>query len=363
MKKITSIILLLVSLSLILGSVGTEKVLVEVFGLLAALVSISLIYFKKKYLIKPPYFLLYLVFLSFLGIYVVISPETFYSVSFFTLYLSSGAFYLLSVNKKRELETKLPIIIVGLGILMGVVHFINKFYFGNQIVPWSLYAISNGYKNHNHIADLWALVLLVTSYWGIKKKKSLYFLFFVPGIYFFAISLSRSAYLSLIVGLLVFVISKGIKVGKKVFIPIFALALFFFVYAGIFKTTLYSRPYFFQAIAGFLEKPFGVGIGNFGSVSQNPQFHIFGMDGFAGVVHNIALEFISGMGVFGFLFLVFFGLVLYQAWKVKDKVLGKALLFALTANLLFDSTYFIATMVWLWFMFAGVILGKNAKTD
>ena len=106
-----------------------------------------------------------------------------------------------------------------------------------------------------------------------------------------------------------------------------------------------------QAIVGFIHNPWGVGIGNFVQVSQNPENHLWGLGGHSAVTFNIILEILVGMGVFGFSFLAWFVRIITSLLQVplRGVPLYRAIFLALTANFFFNSTYFVPTMLWLWF--------------
>jgi len=134
-----------------------------------------------------------------------------------------------------------------------------------------------------------------------------------------------------------------------------------FVFAGAQKITLFSRPYFVQGIVGFVRNPLGIGMGNFIIVSSDSANHLWGMDAFSSIAHNIVLEILTGMGVFGFIFLAWLVIILKDVWhnnKTKD-IIYQALFVTLGVNFLFDTTYFISTMLWLWFGSLGLSLPRN----
>ena len=103
----------------------------------------------------------------------------------------------------------------------------------------------------------------------------------------------------------------------------------------------------------------GLGMGNFGEVSGDIQNHVFGLSNYSSVAHNVLLEFLVGMGIMGLLFWWWFIKYAVEPF-VMEKVessLVSGLVVALGVNFLFDYTYFIAPMWWL-FMF---LLGRMKK--
>jgi len=136
-----------------------------------------------------------------------------------------------------------------------------------------------------------------------------------------------------------------------------------FVFAGAQKITLLSRPYFVQGIVGFIRNPQGVGMGNFGSISSDPANHLLGMSDLSSVAHNIILEILTGMGVFGFAFLAWLAVVLKGIWRnnKKNDIVFQAIFISLGVNFLFNTTYCIPAMLWLWFATLGLAQSKKEK--
>jgi O-antigen ligase len=228
----------------------------------------------------------------------------------------------------------------------------------------SLYLQTSGYKNHNHLGDLWAVVILVVSYYLIKTKNRLYWLIVIPGIYFLAISLSRAAYLALFLGAIyLFTKLDWLKKYNKAALLIILITTGFFIFAGAHKITLLSRPYFIQGIAGTIHNPLGVGVGNFKVISLDRANHYWEMSWFSSTAHNIILEMLVGMGVLGSVFIAWLVFVSKDIWanNGRKRILYQSLFVALGVNFLFGTTYFIPTMLWLWFGCLGLTQKKAVK--
>jgi O-antigen ligase len=108
---------------------------------------------------------------------------------------------------------------------------------------------------------------------------------------------------------------------------------------------------------GFVHNPFGIGVGNFTTISGSSTTNqLLNMRGFSGLTHNIALEFLVGMGVLGLTFVAWLAQVLKSVWKNKEQknLLFQAIFITLGVNFLFDYTYTIPAMLWLWFMTLGL---------
>jgi hypothetical protein len=177
------------------------------------------------------------------------------------------------------------------------------------------------------------------------------------GIYFLAISLSRSAYLALGVGIFYLFNKLGLtNKYKKLYVLFIILGALLFIYAAAFKSTLFARPYFEQVVWGLGKWPLGVGVGNFGLISKDPSAPWWSevASNFSTLTHNVALEMVAGMGVLGLSFLGWLVYVLLDTIKNSRKALFTAVFLAITSNFMFDTTYYIPTMIWLWFIFLGL---------
>ncbi len=72
------------------------------------------------------------------------------------------------------------------------------------------------------------------------------------------------------------------------------------------------------------------------------------------VVHNVILEFLVGMGVFSSVFFLW----LYKAFRYlinTRNIMLVAVLISIFTNFLFDTTYVIVGMLWLWFATLGIV--------
>ena len=162
---------------------------------------------------------------------------------------------------------------------------------------------------------------------------------FIIGISMVLMSFSRSAILSLIVGsLYIYYKSDRMKIPQWATITILLLSAFIFLYFGIFKTTLLSRPYIFESIASLIKYPLGIGVGNFNKISVESS-----------ATHNVILEFVTGMGILSAIFIVWLLKVYKSLKEVCVNVLYTAMFLAIFVNFLFDVTYTIPTMNWLLF--------------
>lgn len=280
-------------------------------------------------------------------------------------FTAGGVFWVVAYNQKNRFEKGFNQTILFLGIVFGAFAIANRLFgfipFGRSIS--SLVLPYTG--NHHHIGDFWAVVLTVVIYYVFVNRRKVFALLFIPGIYLLALSLSRSAYLALAVGIFYIFYRKGwVEKYKKILAVSVLVLLVLLVFAGTKKTILVSRPYFIQSLLGLVKYPFGVGVGNFKVISLAcTKCKEWGFGSFSSNVHNIALEMLSGMGILGFSFVTWLYVVVKD---VLDRSTPKNLIYAvvflvLLANFLFDSTYYSSTMLWLFFLSLGIAQKEKEK--
>ena len=332
-------------------------VVVQVFFLLITILS------RPKVLV-PKGFVLFFLFLLFLGLNITWSKAKIATLDYLILFAGGGAIWLLFYNYSKKLEKGFEFLLIFLGVAFAASYLANLISLGQVPVrSWTLYLPGTFSRNHNHLGDLWALVLVVLGHRLLTRPRWWQWALLSMGVYFLAISLSRSAYLALGVG--VFYLFNKLSVSKnykKLLILFTILVTGLFLYAGVFKSTLFARPYFGQVLYGLKKWPIGVGVGNFELISGDPQSPWWsspGLGKLSSSAHNLVLEMFAGMGVFGFIFTVFFAYVLADVLKFSRKTLFTALFIAISVNFMFDPTYYIPTMVWLWFATLG--LSQNGK--
>jgi O-antigen ligase len=352
----------LIVLLFIFGGVGIKVEKVQFYGVIVALLILGLIWLQKRKIQLPRFIIPYSLFLIlFLLHSLKVSVDTKKSMDIFSLFFGGGLFWVAFYNFKKEFVERFEYLIILLGTTFGFLSYFYEFFGLRKISPWSLYAEASYYYNHNHIGDLWALVLLVAIFYLTRNPKRFIYWFLVPfGVYFLIISQSRAALLSLFVGLYYLAEKSGLlRKYKKVYFAVISILVILFLYFGTQKSILLSRPYFVQALIGFFRNPQGVGVGNFDLISKDIGNHILGLSEFSSVAHNIVLEVLAGMGVLGLVFVYWLYKAIIDVWSMKSNtnIVYRTLFLALTANFLFDSTYFIPTMLWLWFAVLG--LSKN----
>lgn len=342
---------------LFFGGLGIEKELVQIIGTIVVFGLLIMSSFFTNSLRRPKNFTLYIIFLGLLLASFFWSSDWKNSLEYFILFLGGGVFWLYSFNFSKHLKPYFTKLVIGLGLIFTVFFFLN--YAGSEtaVSSWSLHLAYSSGRDHFHLGDLWAIVLVVISYGYIKKKRILSLGLIILGTYILLLSRSRSAYFALAAGILVFLRNKAFN--KKLVLGLLALALSLFVIVGVNKPTFTNRQYFLQSLAGIYHNPLGIGMGNFSEISANPKNWIFGLSGFSSIAHNIVLEVMAGIGIFGLTFAYWLYKVSREVWEgKKGDTIYKAVFFALLVNFLFDSTYFIPAMLWLWFVSLGLVQAR-----
>jgi len=363
-KLFGKFVLVIFAFLLLSGGLGVETVLVQNIGVFVGILLVVLIWLQKRKILFPPFILVYSLFLLlFLINSFVISVNTKKSLEVFSLFLSGGLFWIISYNLKKELFPYFDKLIIPLGLIFAGLYFYNNFFGDPSTVrPWSLYLNYSAYRNHNNIGDLWAAVLIVVIYHLLKNPRNvLLWPITLLGGYLLLISQSRAAYVALASGVLFLGSQKGwVEKYKKVLAVFLIIASLLFLIIGAQKTTLLTRQYYVQGLLGFIHNPQGVGVGNFDIISRNPQNHILGLSHFSSVAHNIVLEMVTGLGILGFVFVYWLFKVMTQIWDDKNKknLVYKTVFIALFANFFFHSSYFIPTMLWMWFGSLGIIVSE-----
>jgi len=350
----------ILSVVLLIAGFGVEIFYVNLSGVLLTLLLLGIIWKKKRKLKLPKGAFLYLLFLLIFEISLFLHDENRgLGFSYFLLYLAGGGFWLLGYNLKKEIYKYFDKVIVGLGIIFAGLYFVFNYIIPNpKVKALSLFLPYTRFMNHNNIGDLWAVVLIVVIFYLIKNlKNAWYWLLMVLGIFLLYKSQSRSAYVALIVGVLYLFNSKDwVEKYKKIFYGLVIIGIVLFLITGVQKSTLFQRPYYIQSIAGLIDNPMGVGIGNFGTISNNEKYHIWGLGDFSLWVHNIVLEILSGLGIWGGVFVVWLVKISKEVWEKKDKktLIYRAVFFCLLTNMMFHSTYFLPTMLWMWMVSLGI---------
>lgn len=333
-------------------------------AIIGGMMLIFLLITRKK--IKfPPGSFVYLLFLLLFGLSLNWSIDKQVSLNYLYLFVGSGLFWLVFFNLNNKVKKEFTFLLVALGLSFGGAYIFFKLFGEFRINYLSLYLPSSGHFNHNHIGDLWAAILVVVIYHLIKKKKLNYKILMAIGLYFLVMSFSRSAEIAVAGGLMYLFWKEGwVQKYKKIFWIIASILLILFMIIGTQKTLLFSRPYFLQAIKGFIHYPLGVGVGNFGTISREFVNPSWTTSSYSQMTHNIVLEILIGIGVFSSVFIFWLFKVSKDSLKNKGeaKIVPQLVFITLGVNFLFDYTYIIPTMLWLWFISLGLWQEKKPLT-
>jgi hypothetical protein len=163
------------------------------------------------------------------------------------------------------------------------------------------------------------------------------------------VSGSRTAVLSLMVGIILLVANKILTHKQQIFVvvAIFLMTTIFLVF-GMTKSVVFSRPYLLQSLLGFSSYPFGVGLGNFEIISS--EFST-GWGTFSTVAHNIFAELLSGIGILSVIFIIWLIKIFSIIRRLPD--INKILVVVLGIQFMFDYVYLIPLFYWLFFVLLG----------
>lgn len=321
---------------LILGAVGVYKNYSISLSITNTLLFIGIQLIRGRKIEIPNNFPIFTVFFTLLLIHSLYYGG---SIFYILLFLSGGLYWLVAYNLRHRLTTIFPFFLIFLGIFMAGLFILSNVKGVAYLSPGNLFLPISELVRHNHMGDLWALILVIIIYKMSVKIKSWHFALTLVGITLILLSNSRSAIVSLAVGgIYLYYNTLDRKKLRRMFVFALVVLTLLFLYVSINKTTLLSRPYFEQAIGSLVNSPAGTGVGNFYKVSKQSS-----------LTHNIVLEIVSGMGVFSVMFILWLVKVFRSLLKKNTNILYKALFFAIFVNFCFDTTYNIPTMLWIWF--------------
>lgn len=359
-KELTlNIFFLFLTILLFFGGLGIKTEIVLYTGAILGLLMLFTIWRLGKKLKFPNGTLLYVLFISIFLTSLFWSRSRILSFRYLILFIAGGFFWIVAFNLKNKFKSLFEKILIFLGILFGTITIGDQIFTLEPLRQKFLSLVTPFTENHHHIGDFWIVVLLLTIHKVLHKKRYLYATLFLPGIYLLFISQSRSAYIALIVGIvLVFSNKNLLEKQKRFFISALVFVAALFLIIGTQKSILASRPYYLQAINSLIRHPLGVGVGLFGSVSTEcswcpRSFSIF--------THNLILEMLVGIGFLSLAFVFWLGKMVVDIVNTKTLrvSLYRALFIALLVNFLFDFTYFIPTTLWLWFVTLGFVQSET----
>ncbi|HLE49176.1 MAG TPA: hypothetical protein VI819_04080 [Patescibacteria group bacterium] len=338
---------------------------VGISGLALASLTLFIIYQKSKTIELPP---AYFPLLIFMGILIVGQLTTFdfaSSLRFLPMFLVGFIMMIVAYNLPVTGKKYFEKAIIVCGIIFLIVYIVNRFgkspFIHSLSIP--LYATRN--FNHSHIGDFWAVILVIGFYYLVNSTKTNFYNLITPlSIPVLAASISRASFVAAGIGVGLITLRENLFNKHKLLIAGAAgLFLVMFLLASVNKSVISSRPYFLQAVKGILDNPVGVGLGNFYFISREVTFGSGGNLPFSFYTHNLILEMMISSGILSLPFVIWFSYVLFLSWRsyqLKKNVF--ALIFiVLSVNFMFDYTYFIPTMLWVWFSALGFALRNHGQ--
>jgi len=328
--------LLTSAILIIVGGLGIYNSISITLGIVSAILFIGIKLIENTKILVPPNFYLYLVFIFVLLGHTVVFGG---NLSYFWVFLVGGFYWFIIYNIKDTASKYFTFFLIFLGILMLVLNIISRINGTGFLYPYSLYLPIEKQVLHNDMGDLWAVILTSIFYIMSLRKKGWYWIVGIVGLIVIGSSLSRSAILTLLVGsLYIFYNSKVQNKLKPVLATILVISTFLFLYFGFYKTTLFSRPYYWESVVSLIHSPLGIGMGNFWQVSSETA-----------LTHDLILEVAVGMGIFSVVFIVWLIRIIKSIFKNKGNILYKAVFIAIGTNFLFNTSYAVPAMVWIWF--------------
>ncbi|MFH1970856.1 MAG: hypothetical protein ABIJ05_00525 [Patescibacteria group bacterium] len=368
-KSFEYITYLIIFIILLFGGIANLYIF-EIIGFLFSSILFLIILYKKKNMLYPPGSLVFIFFISFQLISLIWTKNIFNSIEYLLLFLSSLFLNIFFYNFNQLKTKNIESIIIILGIIFGILFIFTQIIpipFLIKILPDTCCSLYTPYSNnHNLIGDYWVLITVIGIYRYIYKQSLKNILLISISLTFTILSQSRSAFLSLLVAL--YLIFNNQEFPKKImrYIKIFIyLILGIFIFLSMGKTTIFSRPYYFQGIFSLFKNPMGVGMGNFRELTKNSEFGLSTLAGSsAAKAHNIFLEVFSGIGFFGISFILWLLVSLKGVIRNVEKVnfLYLLIFVAISVNFFFNVTYAIPSMLWIWFISLAIIQ-RNASEN
>lgn len=299
------------------------------------------------------------------------------------LFFRDASLFLLAVYvhaHSEEIKKYLPSIMIFTSFIFIIVSLCLLLIPAGQhfVSEYRLNLLFNPYYPHKTIGDYLTFGIIICSYFFLIEKRewAKYVLcVFVP---FFLLSFSRTAYITLIVSLFIFLLSnrkflKKIPLGLSVslvFNVLLTVVLFFTfvtkndgVYLtyvqNIFQKTISPRPFMLSRIPfwtegmrGFLLSPFtGIGPGTFEYISFRFTNHIFL---WANTSFNLIIDLMAEQGIVSALALL--GLFTYVLITAKKRNVFYLLFVVLFISFMGFSTYAYLQIRLLFFVVLGLLL-------
>ncbi len=351
-----------VFLILLLGGIGIYVNETIYLVIILSLMLLFSVYIKNGKILLPKHIGLSALFLFSLAISMIWSVNLSNSFNVFCLFLSGILLWIYSSNESSLKMVRLIVILTTLYTLLAYVQnnwgIIRNTHLG-LIAPMN--------SKHHHLGDLWSITLLIPIFAmgrGISIKNKIILLSAIAiGLLTIYISGSRTAVVSLLVPVFIYFLSRFKNRSKIIStLVILLITAILFVAISRQRTILLDRPYILQSIVSFPKHIFGIGMGNFGYISQTFEKSIPLFGGFSEMTHSIPFELLSGMGIMSiFAFLFFVKMCSKELLGVQKKPqLKQLLIIGLLTSFMFDITYNIPLFLWLFFLLLG---SGNAYRD
>ncbi len=344
-------ILLLTFAFLLSGISADVNNITHMVAMTSAALGFLTLFVSKSKLKIPPHFAPLLVFTLILNIYWIFSPDK-SNPFYYSLTFTEGlAVWFIVYNLEAKITRLLPVLVFAPFFIYAILYFLSSYFNLDLTKLATMYFENSPVLGHQQIGSVAAVALaylIGSSYSHVYFFSDL--LFYLLAGYFLIISKSRSAGLAVLTSLLY--VFRENKWTKYLFYLGAAAILIFIFYTSAGRSTLYSRVYFIQSLAGFLHHPLGVGMGNFRAISL--EFYNAGgfLGRFSENTHNIFLEAISGVGILAIPFIYWGYKVLSDLIKNKNVKNAAWTLVFITISVIFmiDLTYRASGMILLWFI-------------
>jgi hypothetical protein len=276
---------------------------------------------------------------------------------YWMLFFTGGLWWWVGNSYKQHIRALLPAYILFLGLFFGLFAFMYL----HEVIP--IY-IPGGYglgyyfteaQVHHPVGNLMALVVIVLASQSVQHKRWFIKVGMLISLGLIMWSLSRAAVVSLLIGMLL--MFSNLKSKRQVRLLLLGAGIAILL-MGLFKPIIHTRQYWIQSLISLAYYPLGVGVGNFGKISSDERVHLFGFEGYSMTPFNIVLEWWSGLGIFSLIFIIWVfrmskRLLRHTFWR-DEGVVSMALLAALSVQFMLSYSYFIPTLLWLWFVLLGL---------
>lgn len=360
---ILNLFLALFYIATFISGINRQTVFLSIVaGLIAAIVGIIELVKNNTSLKIPKYFSLVMMFEVIILIYPLFLTEK-VNPFYYGLTIGIGILYwLIFFNLDRPNKFLKPIFI-SITVIYPAIYILSTVFKFNLMGLAGVVFAQESTTIHYYFGMFCAISIVTVIKNGFKNLTPGRLLIVAICIAFLILSNNRTADLSLMLALIyLFTKSRWVLGTKKnLFLLVGGIALVF-ILASLNKTTIFERPYFAQSIQSFPSHLWGVGMGNFNLINQYLLQTSSGTLEISNFTHNIFLETLSGVGVFSLVFLYFLIRLTIDIFRSKTKTAtwGAIVLIFLT-NFMFDSSYTMPGIIWLFFAAIGTFQKLTEK--